>query len=376
MPGSIYLIQGKGKLVEMNEEDYKSEDLLQTLLADYPNLLAGDQIDSEVPRRWLLIRREIPIPSEEEGAGRWALDHLFLDQDGIPTLVEVKRSTDSRIRREVVGQMLDYAANAVVYWPVETVVAHFEKTCATRGQLSAEVLREFLGPDVDQQSFWQKVEKNLETGNVRMLFVADEIPRELKRIIEFLNEQMNPAEVLGVEIKQFSNGELKTLVPRVIGLTSDAEQKKAGGRETKEWDETSFFAALEANRGREEVDTARKILKWAQTGERFVYWGRGKETGAFVPQIRHKDRNHQFFHVTTYEKIYLPFSTYLTKEPFSSEEKRLELLSKLNSFLNEKIPTNAIDRYPTISLSILGNKGVLEEFLKTFEWFAEEVKAV
>jgi len=216
----------------------------------------------------------------------------------------------------------------------------------------------------------------LETGNVRMLFVADEIPRELKRIIEFLNEQMNPAEVLGVEIKQFSNGELKTLVPRVIGLTSDAEQKKAGGRETKEWDETSFFAALEANRGREEVDTARKILKWAQTGERFVYWGRGKETGAFVPQIRHKDRNHQFFHVTTYEKIYLPFSTYLTKEPFSSEEKRLELLSKLNSFLNEKIPTNAIDRYPTISLSILGNKGVLEEFLKTFEWFAEEVKAV
>ena len=28
-----------------------------------------------------------------------------------PTLVEVKRSSDTRIRREVVGQMLDYAAN-------------------------------------------------------------------------------------------------------------------------------------------------------------------------------------------------------------------------------------------------------------------------
>jgi hypothetical protein len=28
-----------------------------------------------------------------ERAGRWSLDHLFLDQDAIPTLVEVKRGT-------------------------------------------------------------------------------------------------------------------------------------------------------------------------------------------------------------------------------------------------------------------------------------------
>ena len=53
------------------------------------------------------------------------MDHLFLDQDSIPTIVEVKRSTDTRIRREVVGQLLDYAANAVVYWPVERLQAQF-----------------------------------------------------------------------------------------------------------------------------------------------------------------------------------------------------------------------------------------------------------
>jgi hypothetical protein len=44
----------------------------------------------------------------------------------VPTLVEVKRSSDTRIRREVVGQMLDYAANAVVYWPLERLRATFE----------------------------------------------------------------------------------------------------------------------------------------------------------------------------------------------------------------------------------------------------------
>jgi hypothetical protein len=87
----------------------------------YPNLLAGDQVGGDEPRRWLLISREVPVASDEEGSGRWSVDHLFLDQYAVPTIVEVKRSTDTRIRREVVGQMLDYAANAVVYWPIEAL---------------------------------------------------------------------------------------------------------------------------------------------------------------------------------------------------------------------------------------------------------------
>jgi hypothetical protein len=45
--GGIFLIQPNGKLVEMKEELYKSEDVFQTFQADYPNLLAGDQIDTD-----------------------------------------------------------------------------------------------------------------------------------------------------------------------------------------------------------------------------------------------------------------------------------------------------------------------------------------
>jgi hypothetical protein len=129
--GGIFLIQNDETLVEMSEQKYDSEDLLQGLLEKYPNLLAGDQIDSEVPRNWLLVSREFGVPDSEVGGGRWSLDHLFLDQEGIPTIVEVKRSSDTRIRREVVGQMLDYAANAVVYWPVETIRTKFLARCQT-----------------------------------------------------------------------------------------------------------------------------------------------------------------------------------------------------------------------------------------------------
>jgi hypothetical protein len=104
LAGRIYLLDGESKLIAMEESAYDSESLLQKLLADHPDLLAGEQINAEEPRRWLLVTREMTVPGEQDGAGRWSLDHLFLDQDAIPTLVEVKRSSDSRIRREVIGQ--------------------------------------------------------------------------------------------------------------------------------------------------------------------------------------------------------------------------------------------------------------------------------
>src|SRR6266496_3793019 len=128
MSSGIYLIKDGGSLVEMTEQPYASEDLLQKLLADYPSLLAGNQINPGAPRKWLLVSRETPLASEQDGTWRWSVDHLFLDQDAIPTIVEVKRSSDTRIRREVIGQMLEYAANAVVYWPIEGLISQFETT--------------------------------------------------------------------------------------------------------------------------------------------------------------------------------------------------------------------------------------------------------
>jgi hypothetical protein len=98
--------------------------------------------------------------------------------------------------------------------------------------------------DADQEEFWQKVKTNLQAGRIRLIFVADEIPTELRRIVEFLNRQMDPTEVLAVEIKQYisQGSDFKTLVPRVIGQTVEAQQKKTGSvRKIRTWDKTSFF---------------------------------------------------------------------------------------------------------------------------------------
>src|SRR5688572_20729773 len=102
-------VEQDGRLVDMRQASYVSEDALQALLERHVVLLAGDQMSPDVePRRFLLVRREAGVPGGLNESDRWSVDHVFIDQDAIPTLVEVKRSTDTRIRREVIGQMFDY----------------------------------------------------------------------------------------------------------------------------------------------------------------------------------------------------------------------------------------------------------------------------
>jgi len=276
MSGGIFLIQNDGDLVEMKEKPYDLEDHLQSLLARYPNLLAGNQIDESAPRRWLLIKREMSIPGERDGGGRWSVDHLFLDQDAIPTLVEVKRSSDTRLRREVVGQLLEYAANAVTYWPSDGIVAQFEHRCQKEGIDAAKTLIDFLGDEPQPDQFWRTARENLQSGKVRLLFVADEISPELRRIVEFLNGQMTRAEVLAVEVKQFvtGDGRTRTLVPRVIGQTVEAEAAKSGGQARK-WDKESFLEQLESERGADEAAIAKAIIVAAESIGCDVSFGTG-----------------------------------------------------------------------------------------------------
>lgn len=225
MNGGIYLDDG-GELLEMTEETYSQEALLQRDLADFPKLLAGDQMDTREPRQWALVAREASVPDENDGNERWSADHLFVDQDAIPTIVEVKRSEDTRRRREVAGQMLDYASHAAHYWEAEDLQGTFGATCEERELMPEEVLAGLVDADDPPEDFWTQVESNLRSGHVRLLFVADDIPNELKRIVEFLNEQMSAAEVLAVEVTQYTCADRTAYVPRLYGQTEEARQSR------------------------------------------------------------------------------------------------------------------------------------------------------
>jgi hypothetical protein len=229
--------------------------------------------------------------------------------------------------------------------------------------------------DTDEEEFWQKAKTNLQAGKVRLVFVADEIPTELRRVIEFLNQQMHPAEVLALEIKQYIGGTLRTLVPRIVGQTVEAQQKKSGvARESREWDEKSFFEDLKARRGPDEAQVARDILEWARTNLPRFTWGTGKQHGSFIPVLDHKGMSNYPFVIYTYGRVEIQFQ-HMKARPFDDETKRLELLRRLNEIEGMDIPADKITKRPSIPLSALRSAAALKQFFQAFDWYVQEVKA-
>lgn len=301
MSGTIYIIENNNRLIKMKQTAYAREADFQQLLENFPELLAGEQINSAEPRRWLLISREVPIPSERDGDERWYLDHLFLDQDAVPTLVEVKRKSDTRLRREVIGQILDYAANAVAYWPDNEMYKQFAATCERIGSDPEEELSARLGNDLNFESFWETADFNLKQGKVRLVFVADSIPSELQRVIEFLNERMSPTEVLGVEIRQYVGEGFSTHIPRVIGQTGEAQLKKrtqGSNSLRRTWDKQSFFEDMQRRVGedeltKEQVNLVRQLYEFSDRTTK-IKWGTGAARGSFNPYFANVSKRAPF----------------------------------------------------------------------------------
>jgi hypothetical protein len=371
--GGIYLLNGD-QLLEMVEQRYDTEDVLQALIAKFPSLLAGDQFGENGPRRWVLVAREAGLPSEVDGGGRWSVDHLFLDQDAVPTLVEVKRSSDTRIRREVVGQILDYAAHAVVNWPEERLRELFERRCeADRLDPESEIAA-VLTPDADADAFWQQAWTNLRAGRIRLVLLSDEIPNELRRVVEFLNGQMDPAEVIAIEVKQYVGDGVKTLVPRAIGQTAAVEARK-GQRESRTWDEASFFAELEAKRSADEVRVARELVAWSRSHMSRLTWGRGKVDGSCVPVLDVGTVSVYPFAIYTYGRVEVQFQ-WLRARPFDDESARLELLRRINEAPGVDLPDDGITRRPSIPLSVLAaDPSALARFTDAISWALDAVRA-
>lgn len=207
MSGRIYVIKNNDELTPMEETKHTREFDFQGLLEKYPDLIPGDQINPTKPRRWILVGREISIPIV--GGGLKPIDHLFLDQDGIPTIVEVKRSENNELKRDVAAQILEYGTNLLLSMKVEDIKYRTED----------KNIQKFLKNEIDEEEYWNNVENNIKKEKIRLLVVADEIPEELQTILNFLNRKIDSIEVLGVEIKQYiceENG-MRTIVPRVIG---------------------------------------------------------------------------------------------------------------------------------------------------------------
>lgn len=339
----------------MSQTTYDSEDLFQRLLADHPTLL-GDIAGAS--RKLWLVQREAPVPEALDGGGRWSLDHLFLDQEGVPILVEVKRASDTRSRREVVAQMLDYAANGVAYWPIEQIA---DAALSSTDEESQEAFSQFLDGR-DPEVYWRQVEANLRSGRIRMVFVADQIQKELRRIIEFLNEQMRPAEVLAVEVEHFMTpGGLRLLTPRVIGQTERASTTKTiSASQAPALNLADWLETLRDRHGVQIDGSARVLIAWMTAAGLSPVVKRSNDAVAFQVSLPNGKIVLPFFIRRSSGKVEVSLANLASLPPFADDASRKDVLARLGALPGVPLSTNHAAGWPNVPLTDLARADVFE----------------
>jgi len=197
--------------------------------------------------------------------------------------------------------------------------------------------------------------------------------RELRNVVFHFRRKLTPEEqkLLDSTRKWLQT---KTRAFQARKRSGDRDQIPKQPPPKHRWDKASFFQELEGRQGSQAIEVARKIYKWARIGPTRIAWGKGKQTGAFVPFLKHKGRRHQVCVVGTQGEVGVYFYRYRRKPPFDSADKRLELLGRLNAIAGLSLPEDVIDGHAGIRLVDLRDQASLEQLLKVFDWVIQEIR--
>jgi hypothetical protein len=373
---TIYQIRENGQLTEMKAQLWDSTASLKQLLMDNPSLLAGEQIDPIDPRRWLSISTELSVPSGVYDQERGVVDHLFVDQDAMPTLVQVVTSDGENYGEILVAQLLDYAAHAVTYWSIAVLQDQFLTYWRSRNRDSEDVLQDFLESGTEKEIFWQQVQHNLQQGRIRLVFISDYIAPSLQHLVEFLNIQMDHAEVLAVEINKYTSDNLEIIVPKLIGITPASQRKSITPRPGNQWDEASFIYELTARKATDALGVAQRLLGWAKARKLHLHWGIGRMNGSFAIVLKQESVSYPIVTVGMNQlpnDLKMQFGVPIALTPFQKKEKRQELLQRFPKIQGMRIVEDA----ESLSFFVSSRQAevVLDQTFHVLDWIIHEISS-
>ena len=170
-----------------SETRYFSEDLLQKMIFEEPNLLSAEEIDPDFSNL-IPISREVPVKSG-------SIDALYITPDGKICVVETKLWRNPDAHRSVVAQIIDYAK--------DLSRMSFEGFCesVTKAK-STESIKVFFRkikekhPEINEMKLQQNIQDSLSHGRFLLIIVGDEIFPE----VAFLTESISSAPHLEFDI--------------------------------------------------------------------------------------------------------------------------------------------------------------------------------
>ncbi len=284
----IFLVRGdeihslRSRSMRSGQFEEGLEEALKTLFEKHPNIIPGKQIEpgSDDPPRFVLLRRDMPAKGSSVG-------NLYVDQHGMLTVVETNLFEDPESRREVLGKIIEYAADAAEAWGNGQARQMATQAWDKKGKALDDVLNEEFGDPNASESIWQRVEANLSQGRLRLIIATDELSPDVRRMIEYLNSQMRDAEVLGLELRCYgSDTDAMVCVPRVVGQARPAADLTATSQVA--W---SVSSLRKAYRGIKDPGLAKKLeraLDWAVKNGFFVESRADNPTFGFKGAVRNR----------------------------------------------------------------------------------------
>lgn len=194
------------------------ENWIQNLIFKYPDLIPVDEIEP-------IFSPLIPICRElQTGVG--PVDNIYVNSEGFLTIVECKLWRNPDARRDVVGQILDYAKeiSALTYEELSESVRSKTKL---KGNALYKIALE-ADSELDEVIFVDKVTRNLKKGNFLLLIVGDGIKESVENIANFLQKHAGIHFTFGLVelgVYKFESSQKKYLVqPRVLTRTIEIER--------------------------------------------------------------------------------------------------------------------------------------------------------
>lgn len=189
-----------------------TEARIRDLVQHHPKCLPIEEIDPA-------FVGPVPICVElNTNVGR--IDNFLVTPSGLPVLVECKLWRNPEGRREVVGQILDYAKE-LARWSSSDLQREVARRCPGEGNPLLRLLKD-AGHDVDEIAFNDALTYNLRKGRFLLLIVGDGIREGVETIAEYLQRHLGLHFSLGlVEMPVFHHPNGGFIVtPRVLARTT------------------------------------------------------------------------------------------------------------------------------------------------------------
>jgi hypothetical protein len=195
----------------------RDEAWLRDFLFDHPSVLPTALIDAayEDP---LPVCRELRTP-----AGR--IDSLFVTRVGGLVVVECKLWRNPQARREVVGQIFDYAKE-IAAWDYSDLQREVSRARGERGTNALFTLVSTRYPETEEATFVDAVARNLARGRLMLLIAGDGIHEGTENIVQYVGRHAGLHLTFGlIEMAGYEMPDGRLLVqPRVLARTANLER--------------------------------------------------------------------------------------------------------------------------------------------------------